>query len=763
MKTKNTIVSEFMSDGASISAWAGRKVLVLSPTPTHPLDFGNRRRVYQICRRIKDRGAEIHFLHYPAEADWRTRLPDTEQRAMQEEWDGYYVVPVTRPLHSDPQDFNHTIDEWWDPAIGDSLNWLFGVNNFDVFIVNYIWLSKALEFAPPGTLKILDTHDKLAGRRELLASYDIPREFFHLSERDEAIGVNRADIVWAIKREEEDYFRTLTEKPVLTMLHAEPVRFSASRANPEVIRFGIVGAKNNINVANVRAFLRVADETIRRTLLPCEIVIAGSVCDSLTHEGHAGVTILGRVPDMSEFYDSVDVVLVPMEFSTGLKIKVAEAMAQSKPVIAHMHAFEGYVPAHRFHQLPSFEAMMAACREVLRDPSLIDELARASVISAMEADRDVARALEATLECPQASARSMCFVMSLLALRQPSLVLDHVLEAAEYVAHQCAVLFYVDGTDAAGVNPTAVQSLRRFGQVVLSPEAVTALGASAEHVMRTRRPVTRKFTDLIAEDHVGFWFAHLPAEIAICRKRARAAIIPVGLLAETGAPFERIREALAESFEEVYVCDYERGRAFAEFRVGAAGAWQIPVLWRGHLSGALKVFDEVNRATIAVVADDVACPLARLAIDIITAHTAAPIHLVCPGVNNPSLESARLTAVRPRDYVGYVAAAGIGPYLIVDVAAGEGLSPLRELVERAGVPRLKLFDETARDVRLHHAVPSRAAGLAASVLRLADVLAFGRNIPDDFFSPPRTLGNDAGWAAVWQLVGKLRNEKSQAA
>jgi hypothetical protein len=136
------------------SNWAGLKVLVLSPTPTDPLDCGNRRRIYFVCKRIKQLGGEIYFLHYPTEEQWAVALPLAEQRRMIAEWDGYYVAPVTRRLYTPAREKDHGIDEWWDPGIGDMLTWLFRVQTFDVFIVNYIWLSKAFEYASPSVVKI---------------------------------------------------------------------------------------------------------------------------------------------------------------------------------------------------------------------------------------------------------------------------------------------------------------------------------------------------------------------------------------------------------------------------------------------------------------------------------------------------------------------------------------------------------------------------------------------------------------------------------
>ena len=53
---------------------------------------------------------------------------------------------------------------------------------------------------------------------------------------------------------------------------------------------------------------------------------------------------------MDQLYEQVDAVLAPMSFSTGLKIKIGEALAAGLPIISHAHAFEGYPATHAFHQ-----------------------------------------------------------------------------------------------------------------------------------------------------------------------------------------------------------------------------------------------------------------------------------------------------------------------------------------------------------------------------------------------------------------------------
>ena len=51
------------------------RIAVVSPTPTWPLNFGNRKRIYGVCRGLKERGVEVHLILYALEEDWRGNLP----------------------------------------------------------------------------------------------------------------------------------------------------------------------------------------------------------------------------------------------------------------------------------------------------------------------------------------------------------------------------------------------------------------------------------------------------------------------------------------------------------------------------------------------------------------------------------------------------------------------------------------------------------------------------------------------------------------
>ena len=355
----------------------GADILVLSPTPTAPTDQGNRKRIYAVCRELQRRGARIHFVFYPQEW-WFDYLPDDLVREMSKQWDSFHLLPATRHTYTRPEGADYKIDEWWDDSIRDYLQWLFKRNRFDAFIVNYAYLSKAFEYAPANTLKILDTHDKFTGRRKLLDDNGIAPEFFYTTEDQEAIAMNRAQLVWAIKDEERDFYRSISSTPCITMPHIEPEARVARVRRPEDserLVIGMLGSGNAINVNNARAFVKVALPIIARREAPVVIRFVGAMCSKLHDlEGLPGVELMGPVDTTDEFYRDVDLVVVPLAFSTGLKIKAVEAFATGMPLVAMGHALEGIPTKHPWHQCETMEEVAEVCCDVAFDRLLIKGL-----------------------------------------------------------------------------------------------------------------------------------------------------------------------------------------------------------------------------------------------------------------------------------------------------------------------------------------------------------------------------------------------------
>ena len=352
-----------------------RKALILSPTASHPQDYGNRNRVYQTTSFLKQQGYEIHFILYPVEPDWRRGIPESA-RTMRTEWDSFTIAPTTLAVQPPAVGNYHLIDEWWDPGIEAYLKWLFEHEFYDVFVVNYAFLSKAFEFAPRATAKILETHDRFSGRRELLTTLGAPLEAFYTTEDQEAIALDRSDVVVAIKESEAVFYRKLTKRRVISVPFWpgwKETPSSKPAGSAIGLRVGFIGALNVVNVANMARFLDSFERYCTSESVPVTLDVAGEVCIQLLSASDQ-INLLGFVQDIDAFYESVDVIVAPMMFSTGLKIKVAEAMAHGKPIVSTVNGFDGFTPTDEFHALESIDEVSRAIVRLARDPARFKEL-----------------------------------------------------------------------------------------------------------------------------------------------------------------------------------------------------------------------------------------------------------------------------------------------------------------------------------------------------------------------------------------------------
>ena len=339
------------------------KALVLSSIASHPQDYGNRNRILQMTRFFKELGYEIHFLFYPIEPDWSRAIPPSA-REMIAEWDSFTIIPPSRPLHQPAAAEYHEIDEWWDPLIGHYLDWIFKREFYDVMLVNYTYFSKAFEHAPRGTVKVLEMHDLFSGRREMFAANGVGPDFFYTTPDREKVAFDRADIVIAIKEGEATIVRNMTRRPAAVsvpfFMPERPSQPRPERLLPEEdLRVGFLGAHNVVNVVNMRRFLERYERAHQLYLPGLTLDIAGNVCTQL-QTSSPGVRLLGRVERIEDFYDNIDVVIAPLMFSTGIKIKVGEALSFGKPVVATENGFDGYTPTDKFHTLKSYEDVTRA-------------------------------------------------------------------------------------------------------------------------------------------------------------------------------------------------------------------------------------------------------------------------------------------------------------------------------------------------------------------------------------------------------------------
>ena len=316
-----------------------KKILVISPIPTHPQTAGNRTRICTLLGCLRDIGHEVHFLYVNSEpwlAD-RTRMEECWGR-------NFHFVPYNFPgrslrryagrlkflfergfLHIQPVDYRY------DSTLDGYLQNLISLVKFDAVIVEYIFWSRALECFPPGVLKIIDTLDVFTGRHLWSVDRNSPYGWYSTTAREEAKALDRADVIIAIQEKEKQFFATLSGRKIITVGHLTPhVKSPKKESSGRKILF--VGSDSSMNVQGVRRFVQEVLPGIKSVLPDVQLLLAGKVCDAVADS--KGCVKLGRSDDLGPVYAEADVVVNPVLFTTGISIKTMEALGYSKPVVA---------------------------------------------------------------------------------------------------------------------------------------------------------------------------------------------------------------------------------------------------------------------------------------------------------------------------------------------------------------------------------------------------------------------------------------------
>ena len=92
-----------------------------------------------------------------------------------------------------------------------------------------------------------------------------------------------------------------------------------------------------------------------------------------------GVNVLGEVDDAASTYDTACAVVVPLHAGSGMRIKLAEALAAGRPVVTTSKGMEGLDLQDGVHVLvaDTSEAMSDALVRVLTDADLALQLGQA--------------------------------------------------------------------------------------------------------------------------------------------------------------------------------------------------------------------------------------------------------------------------------------------------------------------------------------------------------------------------------------------------
>jgi hypothetical protein len=210
----------------------------------------------------------------------------------------------------------------------------------EIFLVDYVFMTRALPLVRSEALKVVDTIDVFSTKRDKVIQYQI-EDSLALTAKEEADLLDKADLVISIQADEAEELRRLVPNKSIVIAGVDfgPID-SVPLPVPDPVIL-LVASDNSMNVKGLKDFLRFAWPLIRREVPNAELRVGGTVGARIEIEDDAAVRIMGRIENLPSAYAQARVVINPAVAGTGLKIKTVEALCYLRPIVVWPSGVDG--------------------------------------------------------------------------------------------------------------------------------------------------------------------------------------------------------------------------------------------------------------------------------------------------------------------------------------------------------------------------------------------------------------------------------------
>jgi glycosyltransferase involved in cell wall biosynthesis len=210
---------------------------------------------------------------------------------------------------------------------------------FDTIIIEYIHSSYFLNFLIDDAHVILDAHDIISERTTAFREFNYPGALYEMSIETESEIFKIYDNVMLLCK--PDYKKV---KPIIgahkALLCPHPVTISRHTLRKEVKNITFIASAYLPNRDAINFFIANCWPQISSKYAVC-LSIYGTVCYDKPLIEMDRVTCKGFEADLNKIYEEADIIINPVRFGAGLKIKNIEALANGIPLVTTTHGARG--------------------------------------------------------------------------------------------------------------------------------------------------------------------------------------------------------------------------------------------------------------------------------------------------------------------------------------------------------------------------------------------------------------------------------------
>lgn len=211
---------------------------------------------------------------------------------------------------------------------------------FDAVIIEYIHSSYFLNFLNGNPQIILDAHDIISERAEEFKKFNYAGALYELPAATELEILKVYDHVMVLCAPDRQKLGDLLGKDKV-LLCPHPSTVTKHQVRDEVKNISFVASAYLPNRDAINTFIKHCWPAISKKFPKIQLCIYGTVCGSVEIDGNKNIILKGFVADPDQIYAESDIIINPVRFGAGLKIKNVEALAHGKPLVTTSHGARG--------------------------------------------------------------------------------------------------------------------------------------------------------------------------------------------------------------------------------------------------------------------------------------------------------------------------------------------------------------------------------------------------------------------------------------
>jgi len=349
-----------------------KKVLFISPTPTHPSNAGNRVHIKSLVTFFKEQHCDVHFLYLEFE-NFDVKAMDSffnnnlevvarDKIYQNRKTPGYILWKIGVKLEhlkrrlqlafgkisKEQYQYNGEVDNYLSVFARKEIKRVAKSSKYDMVICEYASMSKSLTYFGENVFKILDTHDLFTDRFRVYLNNGTKPSWVSVYKDQERKALNRANLLLVVRESERDFFSKLTNVPTGLYNYIPEIVAMPERIFEKKLLY--LASGNAINISTIDFFLENIFPLILANDPDTKLIIGGNICESLNIKS-PNIILHGAVNDAKDFYLLGDIVINPEKNGTGYKVKALEALAYGMPLVSTSAGCAGATEPFQNHLL----------------------------------------------------------------------------------------------------------------------------------------------------------------------------------------------------------------------------------------------------------------------------------------------------------------------------------------------------------------------------------------------------------------------------